>query len=75
MDINRVGQSTSAPLYRWFIVVVGVGVLGQWLGGRPVNPRLVSVWVRAPSTTAEHFHSPPVVGHWVIKGVGWTQYG
>ena len=51
----------------------GGGVaLGQWLGRRPVNQQLVSAWVRTPSRTADHFHSPPVVWDWVIKGVGWT---
>ena len=46
--------------------------LGQWLWCRPVKQQLVSAWVRTPSPTADHFHSPPVVWDWVIKGVGWT---
>ena len=32
-----------------------------WIWGRPVNPKLASAWVRTPSPTAGHFHSPPVV--------------
>ena len=27
----------------------------------PVKQQLVSAWVRTPSLTADHFHSPPVV--------------
>ena len=67
------GQSTP-PLFSLLLQVVGGGLgLIQWLGCRPLKQQqLVSAWVRTPSPTADHFHSPPVVSDWVIKGVGFT---
>ena len=58
------GQSTSLPSLP--LVYLGVWCMGldlvQWLGCRPVKQVLVSAWVRTPSLTADHFHSPRSCG-------------
>ena len=43
----------------WLWVVLD---LVQWLGCRPVKQLLLSAWVRPPSLTADHFHSPRSCG-------------
>ena len=67
--ISRVAGNhvlTADHFWFWDWVIKGVGLC------KPVKQQLVSAWARTPSLTADHFHSPPVVGDWVIKGVSWT---
>ena len=55
-------DSLPHPLFSFGLpgLVVGMG-FGEWLECRPVKQQLVSAWVRTPSPTGDHFHSPPVV--------------